>query len=206
MNLTEKEHLALKTIRNFLAHNGKMPSIRELMRAMNYDSPRSASFLVDKLVEKEALEKNDDGKIQLPKGRKDRSITTVDVPLVGAVSCGGPVLAEENIETYIPVSTTMAKPNHTYFLLRADGDSMDEAGINDGDYVLVRQQPDANNGDYIVALIDNESTVKELQKNGNFVSLVPRSTNPEHKPIILDTDCYVQGVVVTTIPKTVIEH
>src|SRR5690606_10653064 len=102
--------------------NGKMPSIRELMRSMNYGSPRSASFLVDKLVEKEGLKKNDDGKIQLAKRNRNRLINTVDVPLVGAVSCGSPVLVEENIETYIPISTTIAKPNHTYFLLRADGD------------------------------------------------------------------------------------
>ena len=205
MYLTPKELEALKIIRNYLVHNGKPPSIRQLKDLMGYSSPRSASFLVDRLVEKNALNKVD-GRIQLPKIDSDDSVSTINVPLVGAVSCGTPVLAEENIETYIPISTNIAKPGHEYFLLRADGDSMDQAEINDGDYVLVKQQLDAESGDYVVALIDNESTVKELQKKQGFVSFLPRSSNPNHKPIILDTDASIQGVVVTSIPKSIINN
>lgn len=201
MNLTPKQLEALKAIKQYLAQNGKMPSVRELMKVMNYKWPRSVSFLIDKLVENGLLEKVEN-KIQLPKILNEH--TTTNVPLVGSVSCGIPTLAEENIETYIPISTNIVKPGHKYFLLRADGDSMDQAGINDGDYALVRQQLDANNGDYVVALVDNESTIKELQKSGNFISLTPRSSNPIHQPIILDTDAYIQGVVMTTIPKSII--
>lgn len=205
MNLTEKELKALKTIRNYLAHNGKMPSVRDLMKEMGYKYPRSASFLINQLVEKEALRKINK-KIQLPDNKKRRNITTVNVPLVGSVSCGKPIESEENIEAYIPISTEFAKPGHKYFLLRADGDSMNEAGINDGDYILARQQIDADNGEQVVALVDNESTVKELHRDKGFVSLVPRSSNPKHKPIILDTDTSIQGVVVKSIPKSVINH
>ena len=205
MDLSEKELQALRAIRNHLTHTGKMPSVRELMKAMKYDWPRSVSFLIDRLVEKGVLEKTT-GRIQFPKINKGHGPTTVGVPLVGSVSCGTPALAEENIETYIPISTNIAKPGHKYFLLRADGDSMDQVGINNGDYVLVKQQLDAKNGDYVVALVDNESTVKELQRTQDFVSLVPRSSNPKHKPIILDTDSSIQGVVVTSIPKSIINN
>lgn len=205
MNLTEKELEALKTIRNYLAHNGKMPSVRDLMKEMGYKWPRSASFLIDQLVEKDALKKINK-KIQLSENKKRQNVTTVNVPLVGSVSCGTPIESEENIETYIPISTKFAKPGHKYFLLRADGDSMNGVGINDGDYILARQQIDADNGDYVVALVDNKSTVKELHREHGFVSLVPRSSNPKHKPIILDTDTSIQGVVVKSIPKTIIEH
>jgi len=205
MNLTEKELEALKSIRNYLAHNGKMPSIRVLMKEMKYDWPRSVSFLVDRLVEKNVLEKVD-GRIQLPRVDKKQITTTVNVPLIGSVSCGSPALSEQNIETFIPVSTNLAKPGYKYFLLRADGDSMNLAGINDGDYVLVKQQLNADNGDRVVALVDNESTIKELQKTPNLVSLVPRSTNPRHKPIILEADSSIQGIVVTSIPKSIFNN
>lgn len=124
---------------------------------------------------------------------------TVDVPLVGMVSCGTPLLAEENIEARIPVSTKLAKPPYKYFLLRASGDSMDEAGINNGDLVLVRQQMIAGNGDDVVALIDDEATIKELQISNKAIILKPRSTNKEHQSITLTKDFKIQGVVVTTI-------
>ncbi|MBL7132448.1 MAG: helix-turn-helix domain-containing protein [Candidatus Omnitrophica bacterium] len=124
---------------------------------------------------------------------------TIDVPLVGVVSCGTPLLAEENIEAKIPVSTKLAKPPHKYFLLRASGDSMDEAGINNGDLVLVRQQMVAGSGDNVVALIDDEATIKELQISNKAIILKPRSTNKEHQPITLTKDLKIQGVVITTI-------
>jgi len=126
---------------------------------------------------------------------------TINVPVVGKVSCGMPVLAEENIEDTIPVSKKLAYPPYNYFLLRAKGDSMNRAGINDGDMVLIRQQNSARNGDRVVALIDDEATIKEFSASGNTVVLRPRSTNNEHKPIILTRDFVIQGVVVSTIPK-----
>jgi repressor LexA len=117
------------------------------------------------------------------------------------VSCGMPIFAEENIEAMIPVSNKLAKPNAKHFLLRASGDSMNKAGINNGDLVLVRQQQTAKNGDWVVALVDDGVTIKELSVSENAVLLKPRSTNKEHGPIILDRDFKVQGVVITVIPK-----
>ncbi len=105
------------------------------------------------------------------------------------------------IEGFIPVSVSLAKPGFRYFLLRAKGDSMNKAKINDGDLILVRRQSSAQNGDIVVALIDNEATVKEFQHNKNCVVLMPRSNNKKHKPIILTENFQVQGVAVTTIPN-----
>ena len=126
---------------------------------------------------------------------------TVAIPLVGTVACGTPMLAEENIEAMIPVSTSLAKPGHRYFLLRAQGDSMNAAEIHDGDLVLVRQQQTANNGNIVVALIDEEATIKEFRRTTEVVVLQPKSNSPEYKPIILTREFQIQGVVVTTIPK-----
>jgi repressor LexA len=124
---------------------------------------------------------------------------TVEVPVVGRAACGTPMLAEENIEEMIPVSKRIAAPPYKYYMLRAKGDSMDQAGINDGDLVLVRQQPTARHGDIVVALIDDAATIKEYNSTGSAVVLKPRSSNPSHRPIIMTRDFMVQGVVVTTI-------
>ncbi|MBA7550151.1 LexA repressor [subsurface metagenome] len=126
---------------------------------------------------------------------------TIDVPLIGTVTCGLPVFAEENYEAMIPVSVKLARPPHKYFLLKVKGDSMNKKSINDGDIVLVRHQVTANNGDIVVALIDDETTVKEFNMYEDTIVLKPRSTNAAHKPIILTRDFQIQGVVVTSIPN-----
>ena len=123
------------------------------------------------------------------------------VPLVGRVACGVPLLAQENIDTYYPVSVGLAKPPHSYFLLKASGDSMNLSGIKDGDLVLVRRQNTARNGDRVVALVDNDSTIKEFHSSAEAVILKPRSRRKVHKEIILTRDFQVQGVVVATIPR-----
>ena len=124
---------------------------------------------------------------------------TVEVPLVGTAACGMPLLAEENLEGYLPVSTGLARLPHKYFLLRVVGDSMNLTGIEDGDLVLVRQQPTAENGDRVVALVDGEATVKELYRTEQAVILKPRSKSKRHKPIILTSDFLIQGVVIATV-------
>lgn len=201
-NLSPKSREALKHIRDYIMLNGRVPSVRELMNLMEYKSPRSAVLLLEELSENEFLEKKKEGGYLMIKDL-DENITarTVSIPLVGIVACGSPLWAEENIEAMIPVSTSIAKPGNNYFLLRAKGDSMDRAGIEDGDLVLVKQQPTANNGDKVVALVDDAATVKEFCHKGSFVTLLPRSSNQDHQPIILTSDFRVQGIVVATIPK-----
>lgn len=201
--ITNKELEAIREIRNFIMHVGRIPSMRELMSSLGYRSPRSASLIVNKLIEKGVLRRKDDGSLQFIKSIGDETVhaQTIDVPLVGVVACGAPMLAEENIQAKIPVSTKLACPPHRYFLLKAKGDSMNQKGIGDGDFVLVRQQVKAQNGDTVVALIDNEVTVKEFHSAGDAVVLKPRSKNKQHQPIVLTRDFQIQGVVVATIPN-----
>ena len=182
-------------------HRGKTPSVRELMTSLGYKSPRSATLIIDVLIKKGFLKKRPDGEIQLIRGSEDdiNHGHTVNVPLVGRAACGLPILAEENIEAMLPVSTKLAHPGSRYFFLRAIGDSMNEAGIDDGDFVLVRQQQSANDGDIVVALIDDEATIKEFHRKKSAVILKPRSSNKNHQPIILTTNFEIQGVVITTI-------
>lgn len=198
-NLSDKEVEAIKLIRNFLLHQGRTPSVRELMHGLNYKSPRSASVLFNMLEEKEILKKKTDGSFQIidfviPEGFGSRA-QTVKIPLLGSVACGIPIFADENIEAEMSISIEMIKSGYKYFLLRAEGDSMDEAGINNGDLLLIRQQQDAENGDRILALIDDEATVKEYNKSGSMVILKPKSTNKTHQPIILTSDFRIQGIV-----------
>jgi repressor LexA len=201
--LNPKEADAVRHIRNWITHKGRLPSVRELMAALGYKSPHSVTLLIRSLLGKGILKKRPSGELQLIKDPQESSshARTVDVPLVGTVACGTPILAQENIEAMIPVSVSLARPGYKYFLLRTSGDSMDKAGIKDGDLVLVRQQQTAKNGDKVVALIDDEATVKEFQRHKNCVVLMPKSKNKDHKPIILTDNFEVQGVIVTAIPK-----
>ena len=201
--LSQRQADALRYVRNQLMHKGKAPSVRELMTALGYKSPRSASLIIEELIQKGILRKRSNGELQLIKDIASDSVhaRTVDIPLVGIVTCGAPILAQKNIEGFISVSVSLAKPGFKYFLLRAKGNSMNKAGINEGDLILVRQQSSAQNGDIVVALIDDKATVKEFQHTKNCVVLMPRSNNKNHKPIILTENFQVQGVAVTTIPK-----
>lgn len=200
LNKTESE--AVRIIRTSLVNKGSIPTVRELMAEMGYKSPRSAAVIMEQLVEKDVLKKKSDGSLQFLDMDQDEttSAQTIDVPLVGSVACGAPILAEENVDAMIPVSIKLATPPHKYFFLRAKGDSMDEKGINEGDIALIRQQPNANNGDVVVALIDDEATLKEFYRAGDSIVLKPRSSNKKHQPIILTRDFRIQGVLVTTIP------
>jgi len=203
--ISNKEMEALRVIRSHLMKYGKMPSVRELMKELNYRSPRSASVMIQKLISKNILEKKTDGSIRLIRYEvgENGGISqeqTVKVPLLGTVTCGLPVYAEENIEAEIAVSTKIARQPGKYYLLRTQGDSMNLRGINDGDLVLVKHQEHAENGDIVVALIDNEVTVKELKINEENVVLLPQSANKAHTPIILSRDFAIQGIVVSVIP------
>ena len=202
-NLNETELKALRIIRNALVHQGTSPSVRGLAAALEYSSPRSAMLVINKLIAKGWVRRKDDSSLQLLKDLREQNnhAQTVEVPLVGDVACGAPLLAQENIEATIPVSRMLAKPGGKYFLLRARGDSMNAAGINDGDIMLVREQPTAENGQRGVAVIDDSATVKEFHREKDVIVLKPSSTNKDHKPFVLSNNFLIQGVVEATLPK-----
>ena len=201
--ISKKELEAIKIIRKYIFDFGNMPSVRELMRELGYKSPRSAAVIITNLESKGILQKKEDGTLQLTEfdisenfGTREQ---TVKVPLLGNVACGLPIFADENIEAQIPISIKLIKKGHKYFLLRAKGDSMNNAGINDGDLVLIRQQQHAENGERVVALIDDEATIKEYHHNGSLVVLKPKSTNKKYQPIILTDEFIIQGIVESVI-------
>lgn len=194
---------ALTLIRNRLVHFGQPPSVRELSAALGFQSPRSAALIIGRLIELGYLKRRKrDRALQLLRmpDDADDSVSTVSVPLVGSAPCGAPLLAEQNIEAWYPVSTDLARQGAKYFLVRASGDSMDEAGIADGSLILARRQEIASSGDVVVALVDDEVTIKELQLSTDTAALVPRSSNKSHKPILAARELRVQGVVVASMP------
>ena len=198
---TQKELEALRYIRNAVVHDAYSPSVRDVAHKLGYKSPRTAFLIIERLIGRGWVKRKPDGELQLRKdiSEKEDHARTVDVPLVGSVPCGEPLLAEENVEAYIPVSKSLARPGFKYFLLRAAGDSMDKEGINEGDLLLVRQQSQAEKGEKVVALIDNDATVKEFHREKGVVVLKPRSRNKAHKPIVVTENFMIQGVVIATI-------
>lgn len=198
-NLSDKDKKVFAFIRNKIIHYGESPTLREINELTGGKSPRSASLVIDRLVDAGLVQRGAKGLI-LKASATEASISTINVPLVGSVACGTPVFAEENIETYIPISTRMAKSGGRYFLLRASGDSMNKAGVESGSLLLVRQQENAQTGEMVVALINDEATVKTFEKTRGAIVLRPRSTNKDHKPIVLTENCMIQGVVVAVLP------
>lgn len=188
-------------IRNQLVHQGVSPSLRTIGKAVGYVHPRSVQLMLERL-QRRGLITYKNGKIELvEKNTPTMTEQTIPVPLVGRAACGVPTLAEQDVETYIDISTRIARSGRTYFLLRAQGDSMDKSGINDGDLVLVRQQPTAEENDIVVALINESATIKHFHREGGVVILKPNSSDTTIMPIVLSEEFIIQGVVVQTIPN-----
>jgi repressor LexA len=207
--LKPAERHALTFVRNRIMHTGAAPSVRELAAELGFSSPRSAVLVIDRLTELGYIKRRAEDRtlqlLRMPEDARDRE-STVEVPLVGNAPCGLPLLAQENLEAMIPVSSRLVRPGRKYFLLRARGDSMNVAGIEDGSLVLVRQQSTAEDKEIVVALVDDEATIKELRRSLDAVALVPRSDNPKHYPMVLRHDFQVQGIVVATVPGPFPDH
>lgn len=155
-------------------------------------------YFVDKETEKffkSRIEGVGGGKETLSDILGDRVLETVSVPLVGSAPCGNPILSEENIEEYIDVEKKKIRAGYEYFILRAEGDSMNLAGINNGDLVLCRQQLKADTGDRVVALLGDNVTIKYYDKKDGRRILLPKSTNKKHKPINPEEGDSVLGIV-----------
>lgn len=179
-------------IRNWFKDKEYPPSIREIGKGVGLRSTKAVKYHLDKLVAKGELTRKPHCARTLALSEK-----SVGLPLVGTVTAGKPVLAEENIEEYI----SLDKKFTGCFLLKVRGDSMKEAGILANDLVIVRPQTTANNGDIVVALLANEATVKRFYRNKQHILLKP--ANPFY-PVITITqteDFSIIGVVVGVIRK-----
>jgi len=209
--LSENDRKVLTLIRNRLAHGLESPKLREINEVIGKSSPRSAVLALERLEAAGLIERIQGNKIKLV-GKslsETNSASTIEVPLVGLIAAGIPILAQENIEAYISVTTSLAKLGNKYFLLRVVGNSMNEAIIGgvkmvEGSIVLVRQQPTAINGDKVVVLLDDSATVKVFERRDNVVILRPQSNNQMHVPFVLTEDFIIQGVVVAIFPKEIL--
>lgn len=200
--LTRKQEEFFNVISDYIRREKVPPTNREILLEMGFKSPRSVAQYLDVLEEGGYIRRGKGARnIKIERSPYDdvQSARIVKVPIAGRVPCGAPFLAEENIEGFIGVSEKIARPPYNYFMLRASGDSMDRAGIKDCDLVLVRQQTTADNGDRVVALLDDEATIKRLRFHSDYIALEPESTNPEHCPVIVEKDFRIQGVVVRSM-------
>ena len=192
--ISKKQEEILNYIKNEILERGLPPAVREICQAVGLKSTSSVHSHL------ESLERN--GYIRRDP-TKPRAIEILDesfnmirremvnVPIIGTVAAGQPILAEQNIEGYFPIPTEYM-PNKQSFMLKVKGESMINAGIFDGDKVLVKQQATAENGDIVVALVDDSATVKTYYKENGHYRLQPE--NDSMDPILVDK-CEILGKV-----------
>ncbi len=182
VNLNTQEKRVLEYIKEQIRTTGYPPSVREICSALGFKSTSSAHQYIWRLAEKGYISKKD---------LKTRAIkivgteSTIALPVVGKVAAGEPILAQENIEDYFSIGEsffTKDSLNHDNFILKVQGESMVNAGICDGDYIIVSRQDVARNGQIVVAMIDGEATVKTFYKEKNYIRLQPE--NDDMEPII----------------------
>lgn len=192
--ISAKQQEILEYIKQEILHKGYPPAVREICEAVHLKSTSSVHSHLETL-EKNGYIRRDPTKPRAIEIMDDAFNLTrremVQVPMIGRVAAGQPILAEENIEDYFPIPVEMM-PNAESFMLRVKGESMINAGILDGDNVLVQQQDTARNGDMVVALIEDSATVKTFYKEDGHIRLQPE--NDTMDPIIVD-DCTILGKV-----------
>jgi repressor LexA len=193
-NLTIKQQKILDFIVKYLKDNGYPPTVRDIAGEFKMSSKGAYDHML--AIEKKGYIKRDPTK---PRAieimdfiQRDPLDPVISIPVIGRVAAGEPLLATQNIERTISISSDMVRTENP-FALKVKGDSMIEAGILDDDYVIVRQQRSAEQGDIVVALIGEEATVKRFYKEGDHVRLQPE--NPSMQPIIVK-DVTVLGKVV----------
>ncbi|MEN6325215.1 MAG: transcriptional repressor LexA [Syntrophomonas sp.] len=184
--LSNRQQAILDYIKDSIKSNGYPPSVREIGQAVGLKSSSTVHAHLVHLEEKGLLRKDPSkprALIPTPDPELENVSDTVALPVVGSVAAGAPILAEQNIDAYFPVPVDfLGKGNH--FILQVKGESMIEAGIMDGDFLIVKEQADAANGEIVVALLEDEATVKRFYRRDRFIELVPE--NSAMQPIIVD--------------------
>jgi repressor LexA len=213
--LTWRQRKVLQVIRESVQRRGYPPSMREIGEAVGLTSTSSVSYQLSTLQSKGYL-RRDAGRprtveVRLPGHPAVRPEPEIDddtpmdiasqeaayVPLVGRIAAGGPILAEESIEDIFPLPRQIVGEGNL-FLLKVVGDSMINAAIADGDWVVVRQQPVAENGDIVAAMLDGEATVKTFKRSADHIWLMPH--NPAYAPIPGD-EAEILGKVVAVLRR-----
>jgi len=215
--LTQRQRMVLEVIRDSVQRRGYPPSMREIGEAVGLTSTSSVSHQLRALQRKGFLRRDPYRpravEVRVPGTTPVRtdddayeSVTTSEsssrpapayVPLVGRIAAGGPILAEEAVEDVFTLPKQLVGEG-THFLLKVTGDSMIDAAIADGDWVVVRQQPVAEQGDIVAAMIDGEATVKTFKRRDGHIWLMPQ--NPAYEPIPGD-EASILGRVVAVLRK-----
>ena len=191
--LKDKQLIIYEFLKDFTAQKGYPPTVREICKAVGLKSTSSVHGHL-KQLEKEGLIKRDP--------TKPRALEIVDtvvkkeminIPIIGKVTAGLPILANENIEDSFPLPLDYVKHNNDLFMLKVSGSSMIKAGILDGDLAIIERTQTASNGEKIVALIENEATLKTFYREDNHIRLQPE--NDEMAPIIVD-NCSILGKLI----------
>ena len=204
LDLNKRERAILKFIEKQIKEKGYPPSVREIGQAVDLSSTATVHGYLAKLTKKGYIKKEDQkGRTLkvLKGGLSENEQSTpkpvyngkelVDVPVIGKITAGAPILAVENVTDTFPIPIDFVG-NSESFMLTVRGESMIEAGILDGDYILVKKQNTANNGEIVVALIDDEATVKTFYKEKDHIRLQPENSTMD--PIIVP-DCKILGKV-----------
>lgn len=204
--LTTRQKSVYEFIESYILQKGYGPTVREIAEAVHLSSPSTVHVHLKTLEEKGYIVRDPlkSRSIALPSKHEQEeafgstgSSNTLSLPLVGNVAAGEPILAEHNVETTMQLPTEIVGDSAS-FILAVHGESMIEAGINDGDYVVVKEQQVARNGEIIVALIDDGATVKRFYKENDHIRLQPENSTMD--PIIT-RDCAIVGKVVAVLRK-----
>jgi len=199
--LTDKQKAVLSFIERYTNENGMPPTVREIMKTFRFSSTNAVAQYLKALEMKGFIEKRKHtSRGSIPKSRSN----ALHVPIVGRVPAGSPIYASENLEGILVIDGSLWRATENeLFALRVHGDSMVGDGIYEGDFVIVRRQDSAKKGDIVVALVEDEATVKRFEPEGtNLIRLVP--SNPSHKVMEVDlsrTPLRILGVVVGLVRK-----
>jgi repressor LexA len=194
-DLNHRQKIILEFIQERIKNHGYPPSVREIGEAVGLKSSSTVHAHLVKLEEKGFIRKDPSKPRALipitDEKLPDPDLSTISLPVIGNVAAGTPILAIENIETYFPVPVDFVGSGNHY-ILHVKGESMIDAGILDGDYLIVREQGNASNGEIIVAMIEDEATVKRYYRRDKFIELRPE--NSSMQPII-STEVNILGKV-----------
>jgi repressor LexA len=204
-NLTSRQEEGLEFIRSYIQEQGAPPTLREIADGLGISSSNGARSLVEVLERKGVLERRPglSRGLVITDGVESEDMRGIrKVPILGQVAAGAPILAEENLEGYVRVDEELIGAQNHSFALTVKGDSMINAGIFDGDTVIARLQATAVTGDLVVAILDDEATVKFFFPDSEKVRLEP--ANPNYEPIMVDlrsTPFRIAGKVTALVRK-----
>jgi len=206
--LTQRQRLVLEYIHQSVSERGYPPSMREIGDAVGLTSPSSVKHQLASLERKGFIRRDPNRPRAIEVRLPDTAESAIDltdsgnampaaayVPVVGRIAAGGPILAEQVVEDVFPLPKQLVGDGQL-FMLKVVGDSMVDAAICDGDWVVVRQQPTAENGDVVAAMLDGEATVKTFKKRDGHIWLMPH--NPDYEPILGD-DAVIVGKVTAVL-------